>query len=320
MSASQSVIPVDVVYVDPSPAARAAFVSSNARTLRVCVSGGAGHGGGGGEVGFVRHRGDATPAILDRLEGRQRIVIADARAMSDLEASAFLGRCEQILVLPLAATQVTLAARSAASGAARASQRAAVLDLLLERDRLEAVAIQRGELLHDLANLATAVTVDLELLERSTAGTPHADDVAEVAELGRRMLAVHARSRGASRSLYRDPQALPLTDVIARAAEVWRTSHPEVSALEVHAEADRVIHGDRLDLVRLLVTLGDLAVRAGVPPRVSATGGPDLCLIPDGVADPDCLAFALATRIVEANQGTWLLDEGSLVCRMSAER
>ena len=320
MSAPNCTIPVDVVYVDPSVAARAAFVSTNARTLRVCVSDGADLDGIDGDVVFVRHRGEATPAVLDRLEGRQRIVIADARAITDLDASAFLGRCEQILVLPLAPTVVTLAARTAARAAAHANQRGAILDLLLERDRLDAVATQRGELLHDLANLATAVTVDLELLQRSAAGTPHADEVAELIDLGRRILAVHARSRGASRSLRRDPQALPFTEVITQAGEVWRASHPESAALEVAGDPNRVVHGDRLDLVRLLVTLGDIAMGAGVPPRVSASGAPGLCLIPDGVADPDSLGFALATRIVEANQGTWRLDGSSLVCRMAADR
>ncbi len=315
MSAHLPPVPLDVIYVDPSVAGRAAFVSHHARVLRVCVSDGADVGDLDGDVVFVRHRGGDTAAILDRLVGRQRILLLDARTSAALGSERLDDRCEYLLAVPAAAPVVVLAARTAATAASKARQATALLGLVIERDRLDRVATQRGRLLHDLANLTMALSINVDVLVGVAPAGASAGLLTEVQRITRQMVAVHASSRAAARGLLRDPQTFSFGDVVEQATADWLWSHPEAPPLSVTGETDGVIHADRLDLVHLVLALGDLALLGGVPPHVSVTRADGrLTLTHDGSVTRDSLAFAVATRLVAANAGSWAMQGETLVC------
>jgi hypothetical protein len=307
---------LEVLYVDASAAGRAAFVATHGEGLTVhALVAGMDLGGSSVAVVVVRDRGPGTVAQLRGLAGHERIVLADAARAGDVAGWIAQGLAESFVLLPAppwVMRQVLIGASRAADQARRAE---GYLDALVEQDRLATLGAIRGVLLHDLANLTTAATVDVEMLRR-TVGVEQTEEVDGLVDTCNRMLQVHLRSRGSATSLRRSPQVHGAAALLAEAAEHWKLTAHGAPALRFTCPAEATLYTDRTDFVRVALALAELAVRGGVPPHLEVTCEPrHLTILAEGAADPHTITFELAARLVAANSGEMTVDDGAVRCR-----
>lgn len=303
-----------VAYVDHSPSGRAAFRATHAAALRVNAVEGS-EIPDAERVVVVRDRGGpGTRDLLEALRDRTRVVVVDRQGVADAEVWCAAGLCEHVVVMPSPPSAVVRLVRTAWQEDTTRRQVDRLLDQLVARDRAASVAALRGKILHDLANLATAASMDAEILRRAASDDA---DVEEMAEVCARMLAVHQRSRLVSSTLVRAPQLLSAREVAELAAEIWQVE-VGVGRLEVGPEVE-LVHGDRGDVARILVGLGRLARDAGGPPRitteVASAGGRWRARVGP---EPDAVAVLLLERLAGENRGRAWTDGDDLVVELPA--
>jgi len=302
-----------VGYVDPSPSGRAAFRATHAASLRV-------HAAApedvreGERVVLIRDRGGpATREALERLAGRVRLLVVDRAGVPDAELWCAAGLAEQVLVMPAPPSAVVRMVRAAWREEATRREAALLLEGLIARDRAACVAALRGKLLHDLANLATAASMDAELL-RSAARDDA--DVEEIVGVCARMLGVHQHSRVVASALHPTAQLLSARQVAELAVELWQ-AEAGGGALEVGTDIE-LVYGDRSELARILVGLGRLARAAGGSPRVEAevTGGRARYRAVVG-SDPDPVEVLVVERLARGNGGAAWRDGAALLVELA---